>query len=131
MSRADAVSVPVGCTATTIYALDDPLTATTPACKNDGTDTDYANRAGDHHDGMEYFGLNAAGTARDATGSERGLLAMHHEATRGIDVRLYYLHADGGTVKPRSKGEANKEIGGRDDAPDRADGSARSAPPAV
>jgi uncharacterized protein len=109
-SLADAVSVPVGYTATPIYALGDPLTAATPAYKNDGTDTDYANRAGDHHDGMEYFGLNAAGTARDATGSERGLLAMNHEATSGIDVRSYYLHADGGTVNPRPKSEADKEI---------------------
>ncbi len=110
-SLADAVSVPVGYTATPIYALGDPLTATTPAYKNDGTDTDYANRAGDHHDGMEYFGLNAAGTARDANGSDRGLLAMNHEATSNtIDVRSYYLHANGGTLNPRPKSEADKEI---------------------
>ncbi len=109
-SLADAVSVPTGYTAAAIYALGDPLTAATPAYKNDGTDTDYANRAGDHHDGMEYFGLNAAGTARDAAGSERGLLAMNHEATSGIDVRSYYLHVNGGTVNPRPKTEADKEI---------------------
>lgn len=111
-SLADAVSVPVGYTANTIYALGDPLTATTPAYKNDGTDTDYANRAGDHHDGMEYFGLNTAGSARDATGSERGLLAMNHEATsnKNADVRSYYLHTNGGSVNPRPKSEADKEI---------------------
>ena len=109
-SIADTVTVPVGYTATTIYALGDPLTATTAAYKNDGTDTDYANRSGDHHDGMEYFGLNAAGTARDAMSSERGLLAINHEATSGIDVRSYYLHANGGTVNPRPKSEADKEI---------------------
>ena len=110
-SIADTVSVPVGYTATTIYALGDPLTSATPAYKNDGTDTGYANRAGDHHDGMEYFGLNAAGTARDAKGSERGLLAMNHEATSNtIDVRSYYLHANGGTLNPRPKSEADKEI---------------------
>ena len=109
-SLADTVTVPAGYTATTIYALGDPLTAATPAYKNDGTDTDYANRAGDHHDGMEYFGLSADGSARDAKGSERGLLAMNHEATSGIDVRSYYLHANGGTVNPRPKSEADKEI---------------------
>ena len=109
-STADRVTVPAGYTATTIYALGDPLTATTAAYKNDGTDTDFANRAGDHHDGMEYFGLNADGSARDASGSERGLLAMNHEATSGIDVRSYYLHANGGSVNPRPKGEADKEI---------------------
>jgi secreted PhoX family phosphatase len=49
-STADKVTVPVGYTATAIYALGDPLTAATPAFRNDGTDTDYANRAGDHRD---------------------------------------------------------------------------------
>ncbi len=109
-SLADKVTVPVGYTATAIYALGDPLTAAIPAYKNDGTDTDYANRAGDHHDGMEYFGLSADGTTRDASGSERGLLAINHEATSNIDVRSYYLHADGGKVNPRPLGEAKKEI---------------------
>ena len=61
-STADVVSVPAGYTAKVIYALGDPLTAATPAFKNDGTDTDYDNRAGDHHDGMEYFGLSSDGT---------------------------------------------------------------------
>ncbi|MEO7151056.1 MAG: alkaline phosphatase PhoX, partial [Burkholderiaceae bacterium] len=109
-SRADAVSVPAGYTATPIYALGDPLTAATPAFRNDGTDTGFDNRAGDHHDGIEYFGLSADGSARDANGSERGLLAINHEATSNIDVRSYYLHAKGGTVNPRPKSEADKEI---------------------
>ncbi len=109
-SLADTVTVPAGYTASVIYALGDPLTAATPAFENDGTDTDFDNRAGDHHDGMEYFGLNAAGTARDANGSERGLLAINHEATSNRDVRSYYLHANGGTVNPRPKAEADKEI---------------------
>ncbi len=51
-SRADAVVVPEGYTARVIYALGDPLTAATPAFKNDGTDADFGNRAGDHHDGI-------------------------------------------------------------------------------
>jgi secreted PhoX family phosphatase len=109
-SLADTVVVPTGYTATPIYALGDPLTAATPAYKNDGTDTDFDNRAGDHHDGMEYFGLNAAGTARDPKGSTRGLLAINHEATSNRDVRSYYLHANGGTVNPRPKAEADKEV---------------------
>ncbi|WP_413816667.1 PhoX family protein [Piscinibacter gummiphilus] len=109
-SLADTVSVPVGYTASIIYALGDPLTATTPAYRNDGTDTDFENRAGDHHDGMEYFGLSADGTRRDVNGSERGLLAINHEATSNLDVRSYYLHANGGTVNPRPTAEADKEI---------------------
>ncbi len=109
-SLADTVSVPVGYTASIIYALGDPLTAATSAYRNDGSDTDFDNRAGDHHDGMEYFGLSPDGKRPDPDGSKRGLLAMNHEATSGRDVRSYYLHADGGTVNPRPKGEADKEI---------------------
>ena len=56
--------VPAGYTATVLYALGDPLDGATPAYANDGTDTDFDNRAGDHHDGMYYFGLSAAGTPR-------------------------------------------------------------------
>ena len=104
-STADVVTVPAGYTAAPIYALGDPLTATTPDFKNDGTDTDYDNRAGDHHDGIEYFGLNAAGTARDVAGSERGLLAMNHEA-----LTDQFLHAAGVTANPRPAAEADKEI---------------------
>ena len=104
-STADTVTVSAGYTATVLYALGDPLTATTPDFKNDGTDTDFDNRAGDHHDGMEYFGLNAAGTARDVAGSARGLLAMNHEA-----LTDQFLHAAGTSPNPRPAAEADKEI---------------------
>ena len=104
-STADVVSVPTGYTATVLYALGDPLTASTPDYKNDGSDTDFANRAGDHHDGMEYFGLNAAGTARDAAGADRGLLVMNHEA-----LTDQFLHVAGVTANPRPQAEADKEI---------------------
>ncbi len=104
-NRSDLVTVPAGYTATPIYALGDPLTAATSDYKNDGTDTDFDNRAGDHHDGMEYFGLNAAGTARDAAGNDRGLLVMNHEA-----LTDQFLHAAGTTVRPRPAGESDKEI---------------------
>ena len=101
----DVVTVPAGYTASVIYALGDPLTAATPAYKNDGTDTDFDNRAGDHHDGMEYFGLNADGTARDAAGSNRGLLVMNHEA-----LSDNFLHAAGSSARPRPASESDKEI---------------------
>ena len=101
----DQVTVPAGYTASVLYALGDPLTGATPAFANDGTDTDYENRAGDHHDGMEYFGLNAAGAARDANGFERGLLAINHEA-----LTDQFLHAAGVTAVPRPATEADKEM---------------------
>ena len=49
----DAVSVPIGYQAQIFYALGDPLASGVAAYKNDGTDTDFDKRAGDHHDGME------------------------------------------------------------------------------
>ncbi len=104
-STADVLTVATGYTASVVYALGDPLTAATPDFKNDGTDTDYDNRAGDHHDGMEYFGLNAAGTGRDAANSDRGLLVMNHEA-----LTDQFLHAAGTTANPRPAAEADKEI---------------------
>ncbi|MDB5727645.1 MAG: phosphatase, partial [Noviherbaspirillum sp.] len=103
-SLADAVIVPAGYTASVLYALGDPLRAVTPAYKNDGTDTDFENRAGDHHDGMEYFGLSAAGT-RDDGSSTRGLLAMNHEATT-----QNFLHANGASANPRPAAQADNEI---------------------
>jgi uncharacterized protein len=109
-SLADSVTVPAGYTASIVYALGDPLDAATPAYANDGSDSGFEQRAGDHHDGMEYFGLSADGTKRDAAGSERGLLAINHEATSNRDVRSYYLHTNGGTLNPRPQGEADKEI---------------------
>ncbi|MCM2251508.1 MAG: PhoX family phosphatase [Ramlibacter sp.] len=104
-SLSDAVSVPAGYTATVLYALGDPLTSSTPDYRNDGTDTAFESRAGDHHDGMEYFGLNAAGTARDAAGSERAVLAVNHEA-----ITDQFLHANGTTANPRPAAQADKEI---------------------
>lgn len=107
---ADAVVVPEGYTAQIVYALGDPLTAGTPAFRNDGTDTDFGNRAGDHHDGMEWFGLDAAGKP-SATASIRGLLAMNHEATTDEKLSSFFIHANGGTATlPRPASEVDKEL---------------------
>jgi secreted PhoX family phosphatase len=112
-SLADAVSVPAGYTATVLYALGDPLTAGTTAYKNDGSDGDFDNRAGDHHDGMEFFGLSADGTRRDANGNQRGLLAMNHEATShaGTERASAFVHVNGGTnTLPRPAAEVDREV---------------------
>lgn len=103
-STADVLTVPAGYTATILYALGDPLTAATPVFRNDGTDTDYDNRAGDHHDGMFFYGLSATGS-RDANANDRGLLAMNHEA-----LTDNFLHAAGASARPRPVSEADKEI---------------------
>ncbi|MGH7184811.1 MAG: PhoX family protein, partial [Pseudomonadota bacterium] len=61
---------------------------------NDGTDdpASFAHRAGDHHDGMSYFGLTRRGM-RDENSSDRGLLCINHEA-----ITPAYLHPTGQTV---------------------------------
>jgi len=107
---ADAVSVPPGYTAQVLYALGDPLAAGVSPYRNDGTDADHERRAGDHHDGMEWFGLDGQG-APSRSASTRGLLAMNHEATTDEKRSSFFLHADGGTSSlPRSAAEADKEM---------------------
>ncbi len=109
-SLADTVVVPAGYTASVIYALGDPLNASTPAYKNDGTDTNYESRAGDHHDGMEWFGLDANGKP-SASAIDRGLLAVNHEATTDETLSSFFLHVNGGTASlPRPAAEVDKEV---------------------
>jgi len=109
-SLADVVSVPEGYTFSVINALGDPLRVATAAYKNDGTDTDYENRFGDHHDGMEYFGLSATG-APDRNSSDRALIGMNHEATTDELKSSLFLHANGGTTTlPRPASEVDKEL---------------------
>ena len=112
-SLADAVIVPAGYTATVLYALGDPLDKKTGEYRNDGSDDDMDHRAGDHHDGMAYFGLDAFGRLRDRIGATRGLLAMNHEATSqgGGELASAFIHANGGTnTLPRPAGEVDKEV---------------------
>jgi secreted PhoX family phosphatase len=105
-SLEDVVKVPAGYTATVLYRLGDPIAASVPAFANNGTDTNYAQRAGDHHDGLYYFGLSATGT-RDDSASLRGLLAMNHE-----NITSAYLHPSGPTSSAgvRPFAEVIKEI---------------------
>ncbi|WP_380787017.1 alkaline phosphatase PhoX [Sphingomonas sp. R86521] len=105
-SLADIVAVPAGYTATVLYRLGDPIASGVAAYANNGTDTNFARRAGDHHDGMSYFGLSAAG-APDANGNTRGLLVLNHE-----NITQAYLHPNGATTVAgaRPEAEALKEM---------------------
>lgn len=109
-STADKVSIPEGYTAQIIYALGDPLAAGVPAYKNDGTDTAFEQRAGDHHDGMEWFGLDAAGKPSDSFNT-RGILGVNHEATTDEKLASFFIHANGGaSTLPRPASEVDKEL---------------------
>ncbi|WP_260598320.1 PhoX family protein [Sphingomonas endolithica] len=106
-NRNDLVTVPAGYTVTVLYRLGDPIATGVGAFANDGTDDTYSKRAGDHHDGMTYFGLSAAGTAPDPTSNTRGLLVMNHE-----NITRNYLHVNGPTSVngARPEAEALKEM---------------------
>jgi uncharacterized protein len=102
---ADMVTVPAGYTAQVVVALGDPLFKGVPEFANDGTDTQYELRSGDHHDGMDYFGLSMDRTRPDPLSSRRALLAMNHEATTDN-----FLHPNGTSARPRPQSETDKEI---------------------
>jgi secreted PhoX family phosphatase len=87
-----------------LIALGDPLAAGVAAHRNDGTDTGYDQRSGDCHDGMEYFGLSAAGTP-DPTSNDRALLGINHEY-----VIPTFLHVNGPSPAPRPASEVDIEV---------------------
>jgi uncharacterized protein len=93
-SLADVVTVPPGYQFSVLYALGDPIAAGVSAYANDGSDpaASFAQRAGDHADGMHYFGLNASGGYGEGS-SDRGLLCMNHEA-----ITPLFLHPAGQTI---------------------------------
>jgi secreted PhoX family phosphatase len=105
----DIVTVPAGYTATVLYRLGDPIQGGVSGYSNIGTDTNFAGRAGDHHDALYYYGLSASGNGRDDNNSSRGLLVMNHE-----NITQAYLHPNGptgtGAGQIRPEGEALKEM---------------------
>ena len=93
-SLADDVVVPAGYTATALLRLGDPIAGGVAPYSNLGTDApdSYDRRAGDHHDGMHFFGLGS-GNSYDSAAVARGLLVMNHEA-----ITPLFLHPTGATV---------------------------------
>lgn len=105
-NKLDVVTVPTGYTVSVINRTGDPIAANVPAYKNDGTDTNFAQRIGDHGDALYWYGLSATGT-RDPNSSTRGLLVQNHE-----NINDQYLHVNGATTVngARPESEAQKEI---------------------
>jgi secreted PhoX family phosphatase len=93
-SLEDAVKLPEGYRYDVLFALGDPLSPNTSQFSNDGTDdaASFALRAGDHHDGMWFFGMGTNGRYDKRVGV-RGLLCINHEATTPE-----YLHPRGQTI---------------------------------
>jgi secreted PhoX family phosphatase len=86
----DFIRIPEGYAAVVLTALGDPIDESTPAYANDGTDTDFSRRIGDHGDALMFFPL-----PRGSGGSNDGLLVQNHEAMTDV-----YLHANGPTNSP-------------------------------
>lgn len=92
-SLEDRVVIPSDYSASVLFATGDLINAAGGDKKlQDITGDEMAVRAGDHHDGMYYFGLNAAG-ALDRNGSDRGVIAINFE-----NINQQFLHAAGPTV---------------------------------
>lgn len=102
----DVVTVPTGYSVTVLSRLGDPIAAGVPAFANDGSDTNFAQRIGDHGDALYYYGLSATGT-RDDNSNTRGLIVQNHE-----NITQTYLHINGPTTTGgvRPEAEAIKEI---------------------
>jgi uncharacterized protein len=106
----DEVILAPGYTATVIYATGDSIDPAVTDYQNNGTDDNFARRSGDHHDGLQYFGLSADGTRLDPTNNDRALLVMNHENIAGTVV---FMHPNGQTNASsgaRPEAEALKEI---------------------
>ena len=100
----DVVTVPAGYTVGVLTRLGDPIATGVGAYANDGSDTNFAQRIGDHGDALYYFGLGTTGAREDAS-SVRGILAQNHE-----NISEAYLHTAGPSAAPRPEAEVLKEI---------------------
>ncbi len=106
----DGVSVAQGYKAEVLYKLGDPIYAATPAYLNNGTETSasFDFRAGDHHDGMYFFGMGSNNKWSKGV-SDKGILCINHEA-----ITPLFLHATGqtpaGTAARTVADEVQKEF---------------------
>ena len=106
----DGVSVAQGYKAEVLYKLGDPINAATPAYLNNGTETSasFDFRAGDHHDGMYFFGMGSDNKWSKGV-SDKGILCINHEA-----ITPLFLHATGqtpaGTAARTVADEVQKEF---------------------
>ncbi len=102
----DALRVAPGYSWTVLLATGDPLDPALPPYANDGSDdaASFARRAGDHHDGMHFFGLGKDGRWKPDT-ADRGLLCINHEAVTGT-----FLHPAGQTVANGRRTSADEVV---------------------
>ncbi len=104
---ADRVTVPEGYEVAVLYRLGDPINSATSAYANNGTDTGFSSRIGDHGDALYWYGVSATSNVRDDNSSTRGLIVQNFE-----NITQRNLHVNGPTtvngVRPEE--EALKEM---------------------
>ena len=90
----DLVLLPAGYSYKILLATGDPIAPGIPAYSNTGVDNaaSFVRRAGDHNDGMHFFGMNAK-DRWDPKSSDRALLCVNHEA-----ITSAFLHPNGQTI---------------------------------
>lgn len=108
-NKEDKVTLPAGYSWSLLLGTGDPLAANISPYANDGSDSanSFRQRAGDHNDGMHFFGINKEGKW-DSQSAQRGLLCINHEA-----ITSAFLHPQGQTIvdgKRTSDVEVMKEM---------------------
>jgi hypothetical protein len=114
-SSADSVLVPAGYVASAFIPWGEPINALAPAWKPDASNTaiEQEQQIGDNHDGMAFFGFNAAGNGFGDR-SDEGLLVLNHEY-----INPEYFYAPGSdpdawlapfTLEKARKGQAGHGI---------------------
>ncbi|MDP3856228.1 MAG: PhoX family phosphatase [Stagnimonas sp.] len=97
-SKDDRVVIPSDYSAYVLFATGDLLNgAGGDKTLQTITGDEMASRAGDHHDGMYFYGLNAAG-ALDRSANDRGVIAINFE-----NINQQFLHAAGPTADATTK----------------------------
>ncbi|MEI8265718.1 MAG: PhoX family phosphatase [Betaproteobacteria bacterium] len=92
-SLVDDVVLPPGYRYAVVHATGDALAAAVPAYSNAGLETDdWAQRVGDHHDGIDLFFIDDKGRYTEAD-SGRAVLVVNHESS----ADAYFLHPNGQT----------------------------------
>ncbi len=93
-TTADQLTLAAGYSYSLLLATGDPLVTGLPAYANDGSDdaASFTRRAGDHNDGMHFFGIGKDGRW-DPKATDRGLLCINHES-----ITAAFLHKNGQTV---------------------------------
>jgi len=108
-STDDLVHLPAGYSFSVLLALGDPIKTGVADWAGDGSETgdSFAMRAGDHHDAMNFFGLDTTTMKWDAKASAAGVLCLNHEA-----ITQNYLHPDAEdiTTEPRNENQVIKEM---------------------